>query len=170
MVMAAPSTEGRVIQIIGTVIDVEFPPEHLPASNNAVNILREQQVKYNDVARAAADGDVVVVNYTATSEGKPLTDFAPTARGLTEKQGFWLAIAKESFIPGFTEQLVGASAGYKRTVTITFPADFVSKELSGRTAEYAVEVTLVKEKILPEVNQAFAESFGAGTVDQRAWS
>ncbi len=41
MVMAAPSTEGRVIQIIGTVIDVEFPPEHLPAINNAVNIIRE---------------------------------------------------------------------------------------------------------------------------------
>ncbi|MFN8506603.1 MAG: F0F1 ATP synthase subunit beta [Dehalococcoidia bacterium] len=39
--MAAPSTEGRVIQIIGTVIDVEFPPEHLPAINNAVNIIRE---------------------------------------------------------------------------------------------------------------------------------
>lgn len=134
--------------------------------DRAVNILREQQVKYNDVARAAAEGDVVVVNYTATSEGKPLTDFAPTARGLTEKQGFWLAVAKESFIPGFTEQLVGASAGDKRTVSITFPADFVSKELSGRAAEYAVEVTLVKEKILPEVNQAFAESFGAGTVDE----
>ena len=41
MVMAAPSTEGRVIQIIGTVIDVEFPPEHLPAINNAVNIIRD---------------------------------------------------------------------------------------------------------------------------------
>ncbi|MCC7363202.1 MAG: F0F1 ATP synthase subunit beta [Dehalococcoidia bacterium] len=39
--MAAPSTEGRVIQIIGTVIDVEFPPEHLPAINNAVNIIRD---------------------------------------------------------------------------------------------------------------------------------
>jgi F-type H+-transporting ATPase subunit beta len=40
MVMTA-STEGRVVQIIGTVIDVEFPPEQLPAINNAVNIVRE---------------------------------------------------------------------------------------------------------------------------------
>ena len=37
----ATASEGRVVQIIGTVIDIEFPPEHLPAINNAVNIIRE---------------------------------------------------------------------------------------------------------------------------------
>ncbi|MGH2610661.1 MAG: F0F1 ATP synthase subunit beta, partial [Tepidiformaceae bacterium] len=37
MVMA-PAAEGRVVQIIGTVIDIEFPPDRLPALNNAVNI------------------------------------------------------------------------------------------------------------------------------------
>lgn len=132
----------------------------------ALNILREQQVKYNDVARAIQDGDVAVISYTATSEGKPLTEFAPTARGLTEKQGFWVMIAKDSFLPGFTEQLIGASAGDKRTVTVTFPADFVAKELSGKTAEYAVEVTQVKEKILPEVTEEFAKSFGAANIEE----
>ena len=40
MVMTA-SKEGRVVQIIGTVLDVEFPPEQLPAINNAVNIILE---------------------------------------------------------------------------------------------------------------------------------
>ena len=39
MVMA-PSSEGRVVQIIGTVIDIEFPPDRLPAINNAVNIIQ----------------------------------------------------------------------------------------------------------------------------------
>ncbi len=38
MVMTA-SNDGRVVQIIGTVLDVEFPPEKLPAVNNAVNII-----------------------------------------------------------------------------------------------------------------------------------
>lgn len=38
MVMTA-TNEGRVVQIIGTVLDVEFPPDHLPAVNNAVNII-----------------------------------------------------------------------------------------------------------------------------------
>jgi len=40
MVMTA-TAEGKVVQIIGTVIDVEFPPERLPTINNAVNIYRQ---------------------------------------------------------------------------------------------------------------------------------
>jgi len=40
MVMTATNT-GRVVQIIGTVLDIEFPPDHLPAINNAVNVIRD---------------------------------------------------------------------------------------------------------------------------------
>jgi F-type H+-transporting ATPase subunit beta len=40
MVMTATNT-GRVVQIIGTVLDIEFPPGQLPAINNAVNVIRE---------------------------------------------------------------------------------------------------------------------------------
>ena len=38
MAVAAPA-EGRVVQIIGTVLDIEFPPDHLPALNNAVDVI-----------------------------------------------------------------------------------------------------------------------------------
>ena len=38
MTVAAPH-EGRVVQIIGTVLDIEFPPDHLPAIYNAVNVI-----------------------------------------------------------------------------------------------------------------------------------
>lgn len=134
--------------------------------DRALNILRDQQVKYNDVAREAASGDVVVVNYRGTCEGKPITDFNPTAKGLTEKQNTWLLIAENSFIPGFTQQLVGAKAGDHRTVTVTFPEDFVVKEVGGKTGSYEVEVVGVKEKLLPEVNEEFAKLFGLASVEQ----
>ncbi len=129
--------------------------------DRAVNILREQQVKYDDVTRAAQTGDAVVVNYKGTCEGKPLTDFNPAAKGLTEKQNTWLLIAENSFIPGFTEQLVGASAGDKKTVTIDFQSEFVISEVAGKKGVFEVEVTGVKQKVLPEVNEDFAKSFGA---------
>ena len=131
----------------------------------AVGILREQQVKYNDVQRAAQDGDVLVVNYKGTADGKPISDFNPTAKGLTEKQNTWVQIAKDSFIPGFTEQLVGASAGDKRTVTLTFPKEFVVTEVAGLAGSFDVEVVGVKEKVLPVVDDAFAQGFGAASVD-----
>ncbi len=129
--------------------------------DRAVNILREQQVKYDDVTRAAQTGDAVVVNYKGTCEGKPLTDFNPAAKGLTEKQNTWLLIAENSFIPGFTEQLVGASAGDKKTVTVDFQSEFVISEVAGKQGVFEVEVTGVKQKVLPEVDEDFAKSFGA---------
>lgn len=136
-----------------------------PDVDRALNILREQQVKYNDVHRPLKEGDIAVVNYHGTSGGRPLTDLAPTARGLTEKQNFWVQMTKDAFIPGFTDVLIGASAGDKRTATITLPADFVNKELAGQVVEYAIEVVGVKEKALPEVTDDFAKQFGADTVE-----
>ncbi len=44
MATAAPSATGRVIQITGPVVDIEFPPGHLPGIFNAVEIVREGQL------------------------------------------------------------------------------------------------------------------------------
>ena len=132
----------------------------------AMNVLRERMANYNDVERASKEGDIVVVNYAATSEGRPLTDFAPTARGLTHQENFWMEIKPGHFVPGFTEQLVGTSKGDKRTVNVTFPEDFVTPELSGKQATYEVEVVQVKEKVLPEQNDEFAKQWGAETFEK----
>lgn len=127
----------------------------------ALNALREQRAVYSDVEREVEEGDYVVVNYTGTSEGKPLTDIAPTARGLTKQDGFWIHVAKDQFIPGFTEQLHGAKKGEKRTVNVDFPADFVSQPLAGKKGVYEVEIVQLKEKSLPALDDEFAKSWGA---------
>lgn len=132
----------------------------------ALDVLREQQVKFETVARAAQTGDIAVVNYTGTTEGRPLTEIAPTARGLTGQNGFWVEMRPDSFIAGFADQLLGAQAGDKRTVNVTFPADFAPKELAGRAAVYAVEVVEVKEKSLPAVDDALAKSLGAEDLEK----
>jgi len=130
-----------------------------------IDALRAQQAKFENVDRAIEQGDFAVVNYTGTSEGKPLTDLAPTAKGLTEKKKTWIEIIPEAFIPGFTPQLIGAKAGEKRTVNVEFPADFVAAPLSGKKADYEVEVLEVKRRVLPEIDDKFAQSYGAETVD-----
>lgn len=132
----------------------------------AMKTLRERLAKFETVTRPAQDGDVVVVNFKGTSEGKPLTDFAPTAKGITEKENFWIAVDPNAFIPGFGPQLAGASAGDKREVNIEFPADFVQPALVGKKAVYAVEVVEVKERILPELDDAFAKQYGAENLEK----
>jgi trigger factor len=134
--------------------------------DRALNVLRERMATYKDVDHPAQEGNIVVVNYTGTSEGKPLTDFAPTARGLSQQQNFWMEIKPGHFIPGFTEQLVGASKGDKKSVEVDFPKDFVAPQLSGKKGNYEVEVVQVKEKILPEINDDFAVQWGAENAEK----
>jgi trigger factor len=129
--------------------------------DKAIDLLRSQRMDFKTVDRAATATDMVVINYTATSDGKPLTDLAPTAKGLTAQTNFWVDMEPGKFIPGFSEQLQGAKAGDQRTVNVTFPADFVTPQLASLPAVYAVEVVEVKERILPTVDDAFAKSFGA---------
>jgi trigger factor len=85
---------------------------------------------------------------------------------LTEQKNFWMQVSPSSFIPGFTEQLIGAQAGERRAVVVEFPADFVSDQLSGKKAEYDVEVVGVKEKVLPEITEQFAKAYGAESVEK----
>ena len=127
----------------------------------ALETLREQQVRYNEVTRPAQSGDVVVVNYAGTCDGKPLTEFNSTARGLTEKKDTWMLISDTFFIPGFTVQLIGTVAGDRREVRVTFPPDFVIAELVGREGVYDVTVNSVREKELPALDDEFAKALGA---------
>lgn len=131
----------------------------------ALGLLAERVSNFNKVEREVKDGDFVVVNYAGSSEGKPLAEIAPTAKGLTEQKGFWVEVKADSFIPGFALQLVGARSGDKRTVNVDFPADFVTPELQGRKGTYDVEVVEVKEKSVPAIDDAFAKTYGADNVN-----
>ena len=132
----------------------------------ALDVLREQRAEFVEVDRPLQPGDYAVVNYTGTCEGRPITDLAPTARGLAAQKEFWLHMQTEYFIPGFTDQLLGAAKGERRTVTVTFPADFVTRELAGKIGVFDVEVVLVKEKRLPPVDDALARAYGAENLEK----
>jgi trigger factor len=132
----------------------------------ALDRLTQQHVKFETVQRELRIGDIAVVNYTGTCDGKPITETAPTARGLTEKKNFWLDIEPNAFIEGFAAQMTGAKAGEKRTVTVDFPADFVTKELQNKKGVFEVEILEVKEKILPPIDDEFAKKYGAENLEK----
>lgn len=172
---------GKTLQFAATLEtepEFELPdykglPVKLPAIvvsdddvTKAIEALRPQRATYTDVPRAAQPGDFVVVNYTGTCEGKPITEVAPDFRGMGKKENFWLNIQAGQFIPGFTEQLVGALAGENRAVAVDYPADFMVPLLAGKKGAYDVEILQVKERHLPEVNEEFAKSFGAESLEK----
>ncbi len=142
----------------GTVTDAEV--------DNAIKMLQDRVGDFKTQTRPLQKGDFAVVNYKGFSDGKPLTEIAPTARGLTEQKAFWVEVKENSFIPGFADQLIGMNPGEKRTVNVDFPTDFVSAPLSGKKGTYEVELVEVKEKVLPALDEAFAKQYGAENMDK----
>jgi trigger factor len=172
---------GQPLQFAATVEtapDFELPEyKGLPAEREArtvtdedvqkaLDTLREARVSFKTVERPVQTGDIAVVSYSGVSEGKPITEIAPTAKGLTEQKNFWLEVGSNSFIPGFADQLLGTKAGDHRTVQVDFPADFVTPQLAGKKGTYEVDVVEVKEKVLPSLDDTFATSYGAESLEK----
>jgi trigger factor len=118
--------------------------------------MRDRFATLDTVERAAADGDHVVIDYLGSIDGVPFEG--------GEARDQLLELGSGRLIPGFEEQLVGATERDERTVAVTFPDDYPN-DLGGKDAEFAVTVKEVKAKRLPELDDEFAsESAGFDTL------
>jgi trigger factor len=101
-------------------------------------------------------------------EGRPLAkgDFAqlklagvPSDGGEPLQADNVLAqLGAEDTLEAFTENLVGASAGEERRFDVNYPADYPDPKLAGKSYSYTAEVTGIKEKKLPELDDEFAKA------------
>src|SRR3954453_8624121 len=119
---------------------------------------RERSAKPDTVDRPAAKGDFVVMDFKGTLDGE--------AFGGGEGRDQMIELGSGRLVPGFEDQLEGASAGEDRTVRVSFPDDYPAEELAGRDAEFAVTVKEVKAKDLPEVDDDLAAEAGFDTLDE----
>lgn len=128
--------------------------------DNMIEKLRKQRVTWTKVERQSGDGDRLEIDFEGTVDGQPFTGNAGKKVPLELGSG--------TMVPGFEEQLVGVSAGESKTIEVTFPADYASEEVAGKTAKFDVTVNAVAEAELPEVNDEFARAFGiaAGGLDK----
>jgi trigger factor len=60
----------------------------------------------------------------------------------------------------FTDNLTGVNPDESRTFTVVYPEDFQTKELAGKSVEYKVDVTAIRKKELPEIDDEWARSLG----------
>ena len=121
--------------------------------------LRERFADYDDVEdRGLAMGDIGVISYSATIDGKPIKDVEPkTTDFIAGRESHWVKMDEESFLPGFCGQLIDLKKGEKNeSVEITLPDDFPLESLRGSEVIYTVEVNEIKEQKLPELDEEFA--------------
>jgi trigger factor len=137
----------------------ESPAEVTDADiQEVVDQMLGQFADYKTVeGRDLQEGDFAIVDYTGHVGGQPIAEAVKDAGSLAAAKGFWLWIKPDTFIPGFAAAMIGAKAGETRTIEVTFPEDFGHGDLKGKQTSYTVSVHEIKERILPELNDAFAQ-------------
>jgi trigger factor len=121
----------------------------------ALKNVQEQRASFNAVeGRPLAEGDFA----QASLDGKPK---GGDAEGQPVRMDEVLVeIGGKSTMPEFSEHLRGASAGDERTFDVNYPQNFPEQRLAGKTFTYTVKVHGIKQKSLPELNDAFAKELG----------
>ena len=120
--------------------------------------LSEGQKSYKKKAKTskAKKDDAVLINFVGRVDGEAFEGGA--------MDGHQLVLGSESFIPGFEGQLIGAKAGDKLDVTVTFPDPYQSADLAGKVAVFETEVVEVQGAQDAEIDDEFAAKFGLADV------
>ena len=145
----ATKPEVTLVQYKGIEVPenkVEVTDEEIEAELKKV---QEQNAREITVDRPAENGDTVVIDFEGSVDGEVFEG------GTAENHP--LVLGSGSFIPGFEDQLVGATADSDVEVNVTFPEDYQAKDLAGKAAVFKVKVHEIKKKELPEINDEFAQ-------------
>ena len=119
-----------------------------------------QRAEYNVAEKAAEKGDYVQCAYEGKIDTKIVADLVPEAPMYGTQANTWEEAGNED-APGvraIVDGLVGMKAGETKEVTMEFPQDFKPEALAGKTVVYSVEAKEVREKVMPEMDDAFFES------------
>jgi trigger factor len=144
--------------------------------------MRERLARLETAERPAAQGDFVVIDYLGSLRvgGEAGGDGSTEGAGDDDSEGSGrlepfeggegrdqlVELGGGNLIPGFEEQLVGASAGDEREVALTFPQDYPAEQLAGRDAVFAVTVKEVKRKELPPIDDDLAIDAGFDSIEE----
>jgi len=133
--------------------------------DESIESLREQQADFPEVKppRPVTMEDYVVVDYDGTIDGEPVhVKFPKAGKPLSHNKGFWIKMTGEAFFPGYCAHLVGANIGETREFDIEVPADFPVEGMPGTKIHYKVTIQELKERVLPELTDAFADGVSKG--------
>lgn len=117
-----------------------------------IDVIREQQKEWNDVERAAQEGDMVRINFEGTLDGEAFEGGSA--------EDFAVELGAGRMLPDFEAALQGMSAGEEKTADVAFPEDYQAENLKGKTAQFKLTMNVVQEAVLPEINEDFIERFG----------
>lgn len=165
-IQVAPGDDLKFAALLEVMPEVTVKPvEQLAVERPVVDIseadidamldsMRKQRTTYQAVDRPAKAGDRVVVDFAGRTDGVAFEGGTGTDMAVV--------IGAGRAIADFENAIIGMAKGDKKTAPVKFPADYGAKELAGKDAEFDLTAKSVEEPVLPELDDAFAQSFGLG--------
>ncbi|MBW4550500.1 MAG: trigger factor [Aphanocapsa sp. GSE-SYN-MK-11-07L] len=136
---------------------VEFDPQKVE------DVLKEQQTERATLIpvedRPAQAGDVALVDFSGRLLPAEGADAAAEPEEIPGGQAtdFQIELTEGRFIAGFVEGVIGMNIGETKEVEVSFPADYMEEELSGRPAVFTITLNELKEKELPVLDDEFSQ-------------
>ncbi len=122
---------------------------------DTLTAIRRRYATLEPVDRALQWNDTVRADVTVSVEGQ---------NDAHEEEDAEFALREGGVVslPGFVERLIGLERGGPYTIEFTLPDDFGGPELQGKQATYTVTVKEVKQEVLPDLDDEFAQSLDEG--------
>jgi trigger factor len=138
-------------------VTVERPLAHVGPDDveQTIAMLRRQRTRYERVARGAATGDRVVVDFSGTIDGVAFPG--------GQASDFSIVLGEGRMLPEFETAVAAMKEGESTTFGLTFPADYHGKEVAGKIAQFSLTVKSVEAGHLPELDGDFVRTFGVAS-------
>jgi trigger factor len=144
---AAEGYQGLTLEDPGAEVadeEVEKRLDDIRQSNAMLSPLKEP--------RALREGDFVVLDYQGYFAGEELAE--------AKADNIYMELGSGKFNLDFEKNLLGLMPGAETRFTVDLPSDFFNPLVAGKTIDFQVKVHEVKEKAVPELDDAFAQSLG----------
>lgn len=148
----------------GDLATLSVQRHELPVSEDgvdqALSRLRDRLARMEPVEdREAEHGDTVVMNLTRRRlTGPQGAEIEPETPERHQEVSAEIGAAANP--PGFDEGLLGVTPGTQKTFEVTFPPDYEVEEMAGARMEYVVDVTALRRRVLPTLDDEFAKDLG----------
>lgn len=104
------------------------------------------------VDRPAKETDLVLIDFDGSVNGEKIQGGAA--------ENYTLDLANSNFIKGFAEAIVGKNLGEEFDINVEFPKDYHDEKLAGQPAVFKIKLKEIKERVLPELTDEFAQKAG----------
>lgn len=118
--------------------------------------LAEKAVRTEAKDRAAADGDIVNINYKGFIDGVEFEGGAADNAELQIGSGTFIGATED--YKGFEEQIIGHNKGENFDIEVQFPADYQAEDLKNKVATFKITLNGIYEDETPELNDEFVAS------------